>query len=192
MEIIWNTGNILTCKYKQTKVLFNHPIEKLVVDDKLSIFIYTSPARAGQELVREEKRFFIFEPGDYEVGGISVTLWPSGSKSIVRVIGEDLDLIFTDSDILPNTALIKSISDLDILAVSVGSTGMTPEKATELLNKLEPKIVIPTGYKDFSEIQTFLKNESFNTEEVNTSIKLSSSDLDEEERRNVLLKPQAL
>jgi len=103
--------------------------------------------------VSREKLFVIDSPGEYEVGGIFV-LGTAGEKATFYVISmDDLRLVFLGglSGKLSDKQ-IEEIDGVDILFLPVGDKKnlSAAKQALEIINQVEPKIIIPMNYQSLS------------------------------------------
>jgi len=103
--------------------------------------------------VSREKLFVIDSPGEYEVGGIFV-LGTAGEKATFYVIFmDDLRLVFLGglSGKLSDKQ-IEEIDGVDILFLPVGDKKnlSAAKQALEIINQVEPKIIIPMNYQSLS------------------------------------------
>jgi len=103
--------------------------------------------------VSREKLFVIDSPGEYEVGGIFV-LGTAGEKATFYVISmDDLRLVFLGglSGKLSDKQ-IEEINGVDILFLPVGDKKnlSAAKQALEIINQVEPKIIIPMNYQSLS------------------------------------------
>jgi len=103
--------------------------------------------------VSREKLFVIDSPGEYEVGGIFV-LGTAGEKTTFYVITMDgLRLVFLGglSGKLSDKQL-EEIDGVDILFVPVGDkkNSLAGKQTLEIINQVEPKIIIPMNYQSLS------------------------------------------
>lgn len=100
-------------------------------------------------------RLIISGPGEYEakdvfIDGMKVGGEKTSVKSIYRILMEDIKIGYlgeiSQKEITPE--VIGFIDDVDILFVPIGGNGMLDaEEASEIINQIEPKIVIPMYYK---------------------------------------------
>lgn len=103
--------------------------------------------------VSREKLFVIDSPGEYEVGGVFV-LGTAGEKTTFYVITMDgLRLVFLGglSGKLSDKQ-IEEIDGVDILFVPVGDkkNSLAGKQTLEIINQVEPKIIIPMNYQSLS------------------------------------------
>ena len=128
----------------------------------------------------------IHRPGEYEEKGIFVEGIPDGGETIYTVKAEEINLCY-----MGKTAHalkedeIKEIGDIDILFVPLGETAEDVKKATALISKIDPKIVIPTFYNDLT-LHEFKKAEGIVDGELDI-LKIKKSELPMDERKNIVL-----
>jgi L-ascorbate metabolism protein UlaG (beta-lactamase superfamily) len=156
--------------------------------------------------------FLVDGPGEYDVKSAFIRGIPLAGKpaeggekkvglnrrAIYAVTVEGLTLGFlgglnvktlTDSQ-------IEELSDVDILLVPVGGgTVCDAEAAMEIVNQIEPKVVIPMHYKTpglsvkLDALDRFLKEIGGKSEEMDKLL-IKKSELEEEKTRLVILTPQ--
>jgi L-ascorbate metabolism protein UlaG (beta-lactamase superfamily) len=131
--------------------------------------------------------FLLPGPGEYEKAGISITGIPDGDNTIYSIRAEEINLCYLGKIAreLPENE-IKEIGNVDILFLPLGQDGtLSLKNALSLLSKIDPRIVIPMLYDDLTE---FKKSEGITDEEIDL-LKIRRSELPEEERKIVILKP---
>ena len=91
---------------------------------------------------------------------------------------------------------LKEIDEVDILMIPVGNAGATidGEKAAEMINQIEPRIIIPMHYKipglvfKFDGVDDFLKEMGAGKKETVDKLTLKKKDLLPEETRVVVMR----
>ena len=115
--------------------------------------------------LNRKEPFVINEPGEYEVGGAFILGIPFGKKTIYIITIDGMRLIFLGqiTDKLSDKEL-EEVDGVDILFLPVGGKPVISEKqAASIVEKVQPKIVIPMSYKvanlniDFASVDEFLK-----------------------------------
>lgn len=119
--------------------------------------------------------FVISGAGEYEVSGVFILGIGSyhdasggserGKNTIYLITAEGLRLCHLgDLGYLPEEKVIEELSQADILLVPVGGTyTIGAKKAAEIINQIEPEIVIPMHYKipglnlDLASVDDFLE-----------------------------------
>lgn len=146
-----------------------------------------------------EKVFLIDKAGEYEKGGVyfgGVKINNNGHL-IFTIEAEDLHLLYCGSlPRLPADKEIENIENIDILFVPVGGHGaLTAKEAAELVNELEPRVVIPVFYKlpglkmNLDAAEAFLKLVGAKAPETQERLKIVKKDLPQEETKVYLLNP---
>lgn len=126
-----------------------------------------------QVVVGEQRKepFVIKAPGEYEVGGVFILGIPSrhgggGGKNTIFVIKMDgLSLVHLgDLGKKLSDEQLEEINGADIVFVPIGGTyTLDPQEAVSVINKIEPKVVIPMHYQlpglkvDLKPVEAFLK-----------------------------------
>lgn len=135
-------------------------------------------------LLGEEKKINNFQikmPGEYEIGGV---FWES-YDGIAKIKFENMKLVHLNKF---NRSLsekeTEEIGDVDILLVPIGGgEALNAEKAIEVINQIEPKIVIPMSFEDITD---FARKFGF-TVQAQDELKISVKDLPQEEQKVVVL-----
>ena len=156
--------------------------------DKFSI--KTKDAKIELENSVDIDNFLIEGPGEYERKNVFVEGVGKGEGETVFVIrAEDLALCYLGRLKKPlSDEDIKRIGDVDILFVPLGEEEtLEVEKANEVINKIDPRVVIPMLYSDLAK---FKEVEGVSNGEVE-SYKVKKSDLPSEERNIVIIKPKS-
>lgn len=174
MEIKYFGHSFFRLKGKEM-VLITNPFEASlglkVPPQAADIVLFSSPTKIEidkiiNKTVSRENLFVIDHPGEYEVGGIFV-LGTAGEKTTFYVITMDgLRLVFLSG--LSGKLSDKQIEEfdgVDILFLPVGDKEklLTAKQAVEIINQVEPKIIIPMSYQlpglklDLAPLSGFLK-----------------------------------
>lgn len=174
MEIKYFGHSFFRLKGKEM-VLITNPFEASlglkIPAQAADIVLFSSPTKIEinkviNKTVSRENLFVIDHSGEYEVGGIFV-LGTSGEKNTFYVITMDgLRLVFLSG--LSGKLSDKQIEEfdgVDILFLPVGDKEklLTAKQAVEIINQVEPKIIIPMSYQlpglklDLAPLSGFLK-----------------------------------
>jgi len=174
MEIKYFGHSFFRLKSKEM-VLITNPFDSSlglkVPPQAADIVLFSSLAKIElnkiiNKTVSREKLFVIDNPGEYEVGGIFV-LGTAGEKTTFYVMTMDgLCLVFLGG--LSGKLSDKQIEEfdgVDILFLPVGDKEklLAAKQAVEIINQVEPKIIIPMSYQlpglklDLAPLTVFLK-----------------------------------
>lgn len=200
MELEFFGANCFRIKTKQTMIVIDDNLSKLgkksVTSDKAVAF-FTSKATMDDKSL-SSARLVVSEPGEFEVGDITVT--GAQTRSHMDEEGERTATVFQFmfggqtitilGHVHPNISgeVTELISGTDVLVVPVGGNGYTldPIGATSLIKKVEPDLVVPSQYeiKGFNyevpaqPLEEFAKVSSFSLEEPLDSLKLTKASED--------------
>jgi L-ascorbate metabolism protein UlaG (beta-lactamase superfamily) len=181
--------------------------EKLPKNLAADLLITTAddPAHANLAAVGGES-FHIDSPGEYEVKDILVHAvgvrqgeGKAASEARVVTLGVgDVRVVCLGGVTAPlDEKAIEEIGIVDVLVVPCGGgAGLSATDAAAMLQKLEPRVVIPVNYsadglgKDLAPLDAFLKAAGMARTEALPKIKLSKKDLPQEDTRLMLLDPQ--
>lgn len=167
MDIIWHGQSCFTIKGKKGTVVTN-PFADDVKSEKLKgdiILVTDIPSEKGGKkptkkltaVAGEPKIFDI--PGEYEVTEIAVIGMPvpEDKKTVYLLRVDDMAICFLGNIDKPLPAeAIEKIGDVDVLMIPVGGIDcLDAKKAHELIESIEPRIVVPMSYEDLT---MFMKN----------------------------------
>jgi len=163
-----------------------------------------------QGLGARREIFIIREPGEYEIHNIEiigVSAFHDNQRGNLR--GGNIIFLFHLEDLgvchlgdLGHTLSdeeLERLNQVDILLVPVGGNyTIDAKKAVEVINQIDPKVVIPMHYKidglassvQLDSVDKFLK-EIGGGEVVQQSFKISKGELPADERRVVILEKKA-
>ncbi|HLD30719.1 MAG TPA: MBL fold metallo-hydrolase [Patescibacteria group bacterium] len=149
--------------------------------------------------------FIISAPGEYEVKGVFVygtSFYHDKSegkeKGKITAYKIEMDDIFVfhlgDIGHILSDEQIAKIGKVDILLIPVGGVSTIGAKeATEIINQLEPRIVIPMHYKvpglkfELEPLDKFLKEVGATKAESMPKLKISKKELPQDETKFILL-----
>lgn len=148
--------------------------------------------------------FVISQPGEYEVKKVFIYGIPSwhdkvqgqerGSNTIYRFEAEDLVLVHLgDLGHTLSDEQIEKIGEVDILLIPVGGVyTINAKEAVELVNQLEPRIVIPMHYQvsglklKLDSVNNFVKQSGLKPENLD-KLRINKKELPLEETRLIIL-----
>lgn len=136
-----------------------------------------------------EGPFVVRGPGEYEVKGVSVTGIPFDGKTIYRIVTEDVSIAFLGNIAKPlDDAALEAVGDVAVLVVPVGGKSVLSAKgAAELIEKIEPRIVVPIQYAvsdaklPYETAGAFCKEVGCNEKNAEEKLKVTAKDLPSEE-----------
>jgi len=136
--------------------------------------------------------FVISDPGEYEKAGIFVHGIQDPQKDsdearslVYRIDAEDMSIAFLGRlHRKLSSEEIGSLGEIDILIIPVGGgSALDPETAQDVMQAIEPRVVIPVNYgmKDVKEelmdVESFCKKLGSCTRENVNKLKISQKDL---------------
>lgn len=139
--------------------------------------------------------FIINTLGEFELENIVIYSIPNEENNkIFKIATEGIIIVHLGnlSKKIPEEYLEKIIGT-DILFLPVGNKKYLPIKeAIELINMIEPRIIIPTGYKcdtenDVENISKFISEIGLKPEEGGNKIIIKQKDLPQEETKLIIL-----
>ncbi len=149
--------------------------------------------------------FLINEPGEYEIKGIYIKgiSCPDCDKKdqndyIYTIEAEDIKIChlgnLKQKELSPKQ--LSAIGEVDVLIIPVGGDYVLDEKeASEIINQIEPRIIIPMVYKTdvantkLDDVKPFLKEMGETGKEAQDKLLLKKKDLENTEEEIVVLKP---
>jgi len=148
--------------------------------------------------VKKDNTFVIDSPGEYEIKGVFIYGLPvdSDETNIIYIIeyeGIRLAHLGLTKQTKFTEKQLERLQGIDILVVPVGGgEALEAKQAAEIINQLEPRVVIPVNYqlsglKDKVESVDKFKKEIGGSFEKLDKLKIAKKDLPEEEARFVIL-----
>ncbi len=152
----------------------------------------------------EKGPFIISSPGEYEIKGVFVYGIPSwhdknegrerGENIICRIEIDGISVAHLgDLGHTLDEEQITKLEGVDILLIPVGGVyTVGAREAVEIINQIEPRIVIPMHYKipglklDIDPVDKFLKEMGAGKAEKLSKLKISKKDLPKEEIKVIL------
>lgn len=152
--------------------------------------------------------FVIIGPGEYEVKDMFVTGVSTfhdmvegkekGLNTMYRITAGGMHLVHLgDLKHALEEKHMEEFHDIDVLFVPIGGGGaLTAKQAAEVVNQLEPRIIIPMHYKsgdigkDLDGMEPFIKALGLGKPEVLPKLKISSKELPQGEMKIVTLELQ--
>jgi L-ascorbate metabolism protein UlaG (beta-lactamase superfamily) len=143
--------------------------------------------------------FVINNPGEYEVKGVFISghYLKKQRQTVYLITADGVHLLFLGR--LKNSDL--SASDIeffklaDVLAIPVGGNGvLTATQAADLINEVEPRIVLPIIYAmdglkgGYAPVETFIKSFGGKAEKVD-KLKINKSDLPTDDVLTYIIQP---
>jgi L-ascorbate metabolism protein UlaG (beta-lactamase superfamily) len=191
-------ANVVTDPYDHTVIGY----KELALRADIATVSHHAPGHNYLKAVKGAK-WHIDGPGEYEIGSVFLTGVPTG-KSDKENNGRNIVFVFDydgvtvghlgDLKSVPSRKEVDAFGSVDVLLVPVGGgNALSAAKAAEVVNLIEPGIVIPMHYStpdtklELSSLNAFLKQMGLSEEiEPEESIKLSKRDIPDETRVVVL------
>lgn len=184
---------IVTDPYDSSAIGYNLPRIKANV-------VTVSHDHPGHNYVRgiRGKPKVISGPGEYEIGGVFITGIPTfhdekegGKRGRNTTYLFDFDGLTAchlgDLGHVPTRSQVEILSDIDVLFIPVGGVStISAAQAAEVVNVLEPKLVVPMHYKTkalkikLNTVQRFLKEMGLDELTPRESLRVSKNSLPEE------------
>ncbi len=138
--------------------------------------------------------FVVDTLGEMEVQKVMIYALPGEEQVIFKINSEDMNLVHLGMiSKKPTSSVLEKLDTPDILIIPVGGEPFINIKdAADLVTALEPRIVIPIGYKsdndqNLKEVEIFLKEIGIQPEEKTQKTIIKAKDLPQEETKLILL-----
>lgn len=133
--------------------------------------------------------------GECEIKGAMITAWPADNGNIIfKINAENIALAHLGKmKKKMEIAELEKLGNIDILCLPVGGGEyLTPEEAADLVTALEPRIVIPLGYKCDTDpatapVNAFIKELGLKPEVMDKKVIIKKKDLPQEETKLYVL-----
>lgn len=213
MEITWHGQSCFTVKAKEGTIAID-PFKNIGLKEpkiKADVCLVTHDHNdhnniALVEGINSRKPVVISGPGEYEVSGINII--GVKSKHDENEAKDTLNTIyvFKAEDIFVchlgdlgqkslSDSQLESLNGIDVLMVPVGGTyTIDGKEAAEVVNQIDPRIVIPMHYKidglniDLDGVDSFAKSEGASPSNAKDILKVSQMNLPTDDREVVILK----
>ncbi len=168
---------------------------------QLKADIFILPNIEDVSLLKEEggEGFIISSSGEYEVKGIFIYGIKTPQKKPIFLINlEDIKIGYLGEINLPlEPEEIKNLGEPDVLILPVGNkkTVLSPTKAVELVEQIEPAIIIPCCYclegikTELEPLDKFSKELGVKEIEKLDKFRLKKNEISKEKMRLVVLNP---
>ncbi len=198
MEITWHNNTCFTIKDKGATLVIN-PDSKC---GKLKGDFVLSSLGENEKLSEVEGATRIFDwPGEYEIKDVPIIGFQAWTKSKAKEeagdAGESTIIFRFQVDGIKichlgelghtlTSEMLKEIGDVDVLMIKVGkSSNLEAKKASEIIEGIEPRIIIPMGDED---LESALKGVWSDKVEIMDKLVIKSkADLPEDKTRCIVL-----
>jgi L-ascorbate metabolism protein UlaG (beta-lactamase superfamily) len=210
MEIFWyghscfriterNMATVVTDPYDHTEVGYS----ELKLKADIVTVSHDAPDHSYVKAVKGAD-WKITGPGEYEIGGVFLTAVPTGKGNNKKGGISNMAYVFDydgvnvahlgDLKAVPSRKDVEAFGSVDVLLVPVGGGGgLNAAKAAEVVNLIEPGIVVPMRFSTpdttlkLNSLNAFLKQMGLGSKvEKLASLKIKRRDVPEETRVEVL------
>lgn len=134
--------------------------------------------KIGQDICLGELK--ITTPGEYEAGGVQMEI----IDGTIEIYSEKMMVCWIKKAKILSDSELEKLNGIDVLLIGVGGGEFTETKqALEVINQIDPKVVIPMYEND---LEGFLNEEGVKSEGQD-QFKFTINDLPAEERKVVIL-----
>ncbi|MFA6492715.1 MAG: MBL fold metallo-hydrolase [Patescibacteria group bacterium] len=138
--------------------------------------------KIGQEILLGDLE--ITTPGEYEAGGVQMEV----IDGTMEIFSEKMMVGWIKKAKVLSDSELEKLNSIDVLLIGIGGGEFTETKqALEVINQIDPKVVIPMYEKD---LESFTKEEGMKAEGQD-QFKFILNDLPSEERKVIILNPSA-
>lgn len=206
MELYYYGGNCLKIVTKKTNVIIDGGVGPDGVKDPTKdgdILVLTTD---GLSTAESKPKMIITDPGEYEISGVSITGVPARKFNgdadteeaiIYKIVAEDIRLVVAGHTYHKlNDEQLEALGTVDILCLPVGNGENTlgGSQALELIKAIEPKVVIPTYFKESGikypdgtvDLDTAIKSLSMEIADKLPKLKVKTAELPETTKLVVL------
>jgi len=210
MELTWYGQSCFKIKDKNISIITD-PYGEIGLDlPKISADIVTISHGHFDHNAKEKiegEPFIINSPGEYEVKGVFIDgIGSEHDKKKGEIFGANTIFVFHLEDLVVchlgdlgeklDSQKLDQIGNVDVLLVPVGGKfTLDVESIVNVINEIEPKIVIPMHYKieglniELDDVAKFKEAIGAEATEVEGALKLQKKDLPEEGMLVHILKP---
>jgi L-ascorbate metabolism protein UlaG (beta-lactamase superfamily) len=203
MEITWYGNSCFALKGRDSTVLTD-PYTELggsLPNLKVNLITLASSIDSGGKIIKAEGAKILDWPGEFEVAGIAVEAWEVNGVNVFSFVLDGFHVCHLSGiqDVLPDS-VVEQIGDVDILLIPVGGANLvlSPKQASQVVDAIEPRIVIPMYFSseasklDLNGPEEFLKLVAKPELQAQASFVIKSrSELPEDKMDFVLLEAQA-
>lgn len=204
MEIKWHGESTFTLKGKSTTIVIN-PVEggkHNLKEVKADTVLLTDDYHEKAKLVKgSENAQIINWPGEYEVQGAAIISIPTftneqeegdsdkGRIVIFSLLIDDIRICHLGEIGQPlDEEILEKIGDIDVLVVPVASKkSLDNKKIHNVIEEIEPRIVIPMLYDNEEDLGKFLKEVGVTDHEEVESYEVKAKSALPEERTDVVV-----
>jgi L-ascorbate metabolism protein UlaG (beta-lactamase superfamily) len=209
MEITWYGHSCFRINERSMATVVTDPFDhaeigysELQLKADIVTVSYDAPGYNHMKAVKGSN-WQITGPGEYEIGGVFLTGVPTEKKEKENN-GRNMVYVFDYDGVtvahlgnltgVLNRKEVEALGKVDVLLVPVGGgKGLTAAKAAEVVNLIEPGIVVPMHYKtpdvkvQLGELNSFLKQMGISEKpKPEENLKVTSRDIPEETKVVVL------
>lgn len=208
MEITWHGFSCFKLAEHGSATVITDPYDALSPSKLAADIVTFSRAIPRHAIPRtiDGTPYMVTGPGEYEVGGVFITGIQTGEhKAPEDLENQEQNTLYVfdfnaltvvhvgDLHRILTQAEIEAIGTVNVAFIPIGSQrGLSTARAAEVINQLEPNLVIPMHYADPADripldaLGKFLKEMGLSEVEKQPSLKVTSSTLSEETRVVVL------
>jgi len=197
MQIIWYGQNcfkiispevtILTDPFSPQKVGLKNP---KIGNEGIIIF-----SSVEEKKITPPNNFVVFTPGEYEIKNVLIYGLPHFEgkelKTIYQLDIEEIKVCFLgEISQKPKDEELEKLGKINILILPVsGKKTISPQEAAEVVNEIQPNLIIPSGWQDEKELLPFIKKTGIKKEAIVDKLKIKKKDFSDEKIRFFILRP---
>lgn len=153
-------------------------------------------SRGKKDAATVGQAFVLDTLGEIEFKNVMVQGLPGPDGNIIFVLNvEGMNVVHLGAiNKKPDAHILDKIGTPDVLFAPVGGTKkyLEPEDALELINALEPRVVVPIGHRSDNEpgilpVQNFIKESGLPSEKAEEKVIIKKKELPQDERKLIVL-----
>jgi len=197
LDITWLGGDTLLLRGREAKVLVDPSGSDLEAAARAGADILVGGLGAQNLLRPESGPQVVARPGEYELHGVSVR--GVALKEGTAFVTEVDEVAVCSFGALPteiSEEMLEALGVIDVLAVSLlGGAPARTVAVAELVSRLEPAVMVPTGYEPAADLVTgeltaFVKEMGLAQVSAQSKLTLTGSAGGTEDTRVMILEPR--
>jgi L-ascorbate metabolism protein UlaG (beta-lactamase superfamily) len=210
MEVTWYGHSCFRITERNMASVVTDPYDHAAVGYSAlklrSDIVTVSHDAPGHNFVKAVKgaKWHITGAGEYEIGGVFLTAVPTGKGNNNKNGDKNMAFVFDYDGVnivhlggiksVPSRKEVEAFGNVGVLLIPVGGgSGLSAAKAAEVVNLIEPGVVVPMHYStpdssvDLNSLNAFLKQMGLGSQyEEQESLKVRKRDIPTETRVTVL------
>lgn len=189
MQIIWHGQSCFIVKSKiqdkEINILMN-PFDSKKLS-KADIVLLNNKILDRKEL-KNCKSFIIDNPGEFEIRSNFISGISDNGNTIFLLESEGINIVNLGKIKYLENGLLGKLKNVDILILPINKDEFfSVDEASEIINQIEPRIVIPSYYQDIKNISKFTEKMGVDIKTTVDKFKIIKKNLPQEGTEVVLM-----